>query len=511
MLGEILERNARRYPDETGLVFGASRFTFSELNARVNRLTNALSALGVGKGDRIAIAADTCTQHLELSCAGMKGGTATALLNPGMTPRELIYLVNNAEPSTVILGENYKALIDSLRPDLKSVKNFIIIGEPQDDMKGYEPLLDSASPEESGVRVEDDDLLFLLCSGGTTGLPKQIMYNHRGMLFTMLNMVWVYQVVHEDILLFASPAFWAQVLPFLVLPHFYMGCPVVMLGEITPQSILEAVQQEKITTTFLGSPLLPLLLDFPKLSSYDYRSLRRIVVAGTPLPTEVWERAVKTFGQIFGQIYGLCEMSPITSLSPEDFVLEGPPEKVNRLRSCGKESINAHARVVNEQGADVSPGEVGEVIAKGKGRMAGYWKAPQATEETIRGDYLYTGDMGMVDGQGYIYLVGRRKDVITSKGKMLSPSEIEDIIYRHPAVQEVAVIGVPDDQLGEMVKAVIVLKSGEEVTASEIIELCQQHLLPDAVPHSIQFVTSLPKSAVGKILKHKLRETYTKV
>jgi long-chain acyl-CoA synthetase len=510
MLGEILERNARRYPDKTGLVFGTSRFTFSELNERVNRLTNALSAMGVGKGDRIAIAADTCTQHLELSCAGMKGGTATALLNPGLSPRELIYLINNATPSTVVLGENYKALIDSLRPELSSVRNFIIIGEPQDDMKSYEALLESASPEAPGVSVEDDDLLFLLCSGGTTGLPKQIMYKNNGMLFTMLNMVWVYRVVQEDILLFASPAFWAQVLPFLVLPHFYMGCTVVMLKDINPQSILETVQQEKITTTFLGSPLLPLLLDFPDLQSYDYSSLRRIVVAGTPLPTDVWKRAIKTFGQIFGQVYGLCEMSPITCLPPEDFVLEGAPEKVNRLRSCGRESINAHARVVNEQGRDVSPGEVGEVIARGRGRMAGYWKAPKATEETIRGEYLYTGDMATVDEHGYIYLVGRRKDVITSKGKMLSPSEIEDIIYKHPAVHEVAVIGVPDDQLGEAVKAVIVLKRGEEVAASEIIQLCQQHLSPDAVPQSVHFASSLPKSAVGKILKHKLREIYAK-
>jgi len=510
MLNEILERNARRYPNKTALVFQENRLTFAGLNERVNRLTNGLSGLGVSKGDRVAIVADTCAQHIEISCAGIKGRTATTLLNPGLSPRELIYLINNAEPNTVILGENYKGLIDSLRPELGSVKNFIIIGEPQDDMKGYDALIASSSPEEPRVKTEDDDLLFLLCSGGTTGLPKQVMYTHRGILFTMLNMIWVYRVEHEDIFLFAIPAFWAQVLPFLVLPHFYMGCPVVMLKDATPESVSETVQQEKITNTFLGSPFLPLLLDFPDLNKYDYSSLHRILVAGTPLPTEVWERAIKTFGKIFEQVYGLCEMSPITFLPPEDFVLEGPPEKVNRLRSCGREALNAQARIVSEQGEDISPGEVGEVIAKGKGRMAGYWNAPKATKETIRGDYLYTGDMATIDEEGYIYLVGRKKDVITIQGKMLSPSEVEDIIYRHPAVQEAAVIGVPDDELGEAVKAVIILKKGQEASSSEIIGLCKEHLPHHAVPQSVDFVTSLPKSPVGKVLKHKLREKYAR-
>ena len=510
MLSEILERNARRYPDKTALVFQEKRLTFADLNDRVNRLTNGLSGLGVSKGDRVAIVADTCAQHIETSCAGIKGRTATTLLNPALSPRELIYLIDNAEPNTVILGENYKGLIDSLRPELGSVEHFIIMGEPQDDMKGYDALIASSSPEEPVIQSKDDDLLFLACSGGTTGLPKQVMYTHRSIFAFMLNMIWVYRISHEDIFLFPTPAFWGHTILLFILPHFYMGCPVVMLKDATPKSILETVHKEKITNTFLGSPFLPLLLDFPDLNKYNYSSLRCIVVGGTPLPTEVWERAIKTFGKIFEQVYGLTEMSPITSLPPEDFALEGPPEKVNRLRSCGREVINAQARIVNEQGEDVSPGEVGEVIAKGKGMMAGYWKAAKATEDTIRGDYLYTGDMATIDEEGYIYLVGRRKDVITIQGKMLSPSEIEDVLYRHPAVQETAVIGVADDELGEAVKAVIVLKKGEKANPSEIIGLCKEHLPPHAVPQSVEFVTSLPKNSVGKVLKHKLRDKYAR-
>ena len=508
LLGEIIERNARRYPNKTALSFKSERITFKDLNQRANKLANGLYDLGVKKGDRIAIVADTCPQHIEISCAGIKGGTVITLLNPGLTPRELIHLMNNAEASTIIFGANYKGLVDSLRPELKSVRNFIIMGDAQNDVKGYEALIEASSHADPGVETEDDDLLFLVCSGGTTGLPKQIMHTYRSSLVTMLNVMWAYNIEHEDICLFAVPAFWGQLIPWLIFSHFYMGCSIVILKDVNPKSVLETIQQEKITTNFIGSPFLPMLLDSPELKMYDHSSLRRIVVAGAPLPTDVWKRALSAFGDIFGQVYGLSEMSPITFLRPEDFVLEGPEEKVNKLRSCGREIINMHARVVDDQGKDVAQGEVGEVIAKGRSMMAGYWNAPKATEETIRGGYLYTGDVATIDEEGYIFLMGRRKDVITSRDKILSPSEIEDIIYTHPSVQEAAVIGVPDDELGEAVKAVVVLKTGEELSSSDIISLCQEHLPPYAVPQSVDFAAGLPKSPVGKVLKHKLRDKY---
>jgi len=189
MLGEILERNARRHPDKPAIISQAKCLTFSALNETANRLANALFDLGVRKKDRIAIVADTCHQHIEISCAGVKGGTVITLLNPGLTPRELIHLINNAEANTIILGENYKGLIDSLRQELKSVKNFIILGDPQDDMKGYDKLINSSSPAEPEIPIEDDDVLFLVCSGGTTGLPKQIMHTHRSCLVTMLSII----------------------------------------------------------------------------------------------------------------------------------------------------------------------------------------------------------------------------------------------------------------------------------------------------------------------------------
>jgi acyl-CoA synthetase (AMP-forming)/AMP-acid ligase II len=225
-------------------------------------------------------------------------------------------------------------------------------------------------------------------------------------------------------------------------------------------------------------------------------------VSGASLPAETWKQAIEAFGNIFTLAYGSVELSWVTFLPCEELILESPKVKGG---SCGKETLPIEIRIVDEQGNEVPRGEVGEVIARGKSMMAGYWKAPKATEEAIRGGYFYTGDLGMLDEDGYLYLIGRKKDVITSQGKLISPSEVEDIIYHHPAVLEAAVIGIPDEQLGEAVKAVIVLKPGAKASTEDIIGLCHNYLPLYAVPKSVNFVTSLPKSAVGKILKRELK------
>ena len=510
ILDEIPRRNARRYPDKTALVFDDMRYTFREFNDRVNGLATALSDIGLRKGDKLAVLAGSCHQYIEIFFTAAKMGLVTAPLNPWLSQRELSHLINNAEASTLIFSQDNRGLVDSLRPELREVKNLIVIGTPEAGLRSYEELISSYPSLEPRTEIDDDDLLFLAPSSGTTGLPKQVMHTHKSLLGLALSILWAFNIRHEDVCLFAMPPFWALAIPFLVVSHFYMGSTVVLTKEITHKQILEAIAKEKVTTTFFGSPFLLELVGYPELDKYERASLRFVGVGGAPLPTEVWEKAIKTFGNIFGQLYGLAELFPITFLPPEDFAFEGPPERVRRLRSCGKETINIEARVVDEEGNDVPTGEAGEVIARGEGMMRGYWKAPQATEAAIKGGYVYTGDLATVDDDGYIYLMGRRKDVIVSQGKTISPVEIEDIIYHHPSVQEAAVIGVPDESLGEAIKAVIILKEGEKATAEELLRLCQNDLPDYAVPHSVDFVDTFPKSAVGKVLKHVLRDQYAK-
>ena len=498
---EILVRHVREQPDKTAIVFEDKRFTFKELNDRVNSLTQALMDLGVVKGDKIAVVADNCHQYLEIGCAALEGGMVLVPLNPNLSQRELSYLINNSEANTVIFGENYIDKFDTLRSELGNIGNFIVIGTSSEGAKSYEGLVASYSGREPYVQVKDSDLYMLGWTGGTTGLPKQVMFTYKNMLVYIFNWAHLFSMRQEDVYLVVMPFFYGQMV-WQVFSHLYMGCTSVILKESTPSSILKAVDEEEVTNSFLGTSLIPALTNSSDISRYDHSSLRHITVAGAPLPARAWKQAIEAFGSIFTPVYASVEFSPVTFLPPEELVFEGPKAKG---RSCGKEALSAEIRIVDEEGNDMPPRQVGEVIAKGKSMMAGYWKAPKATEEVIRGGYFYTGDLGMLDDEGYLYLIGRKKDVITSQWKSISPTEVEDIICRHPSILEAAVIGVPDEQLGEVVKAVIVLKPGAKATAKDIIDFCRSYLPPHAVPSWVDFVASLPKSTVGKILKRELK------
>ena len=228
------------------------------------------------------------------------------------------------------------------------------------------------------------------------------------------------------------------------------------------------------------------------------------------MPVEVLRKAIDVFGNIFSHVYGLMEITPVTYFSGHDFVLDGPPHIRKRLQSCGREALNVEVRVVDENDDDVSPGNVGEVIAKGDNMMEGYWELPQATAETIRGGYVRTGDLATMDEEGYVFLVGRKKDVITSNDKTIYPADVEEVLYRHTSVSQAAVIGIPDQKAGESITAVVVLKCKAEATEEEIIMFCEENLAPYAVPKAIEFVDELPRNPSGKILKRELRDTYGK-
>jgi fatty-acyl-CoA synthase/long-chain acyl-CoA synthetase len=502
---EILVRHVHKYPDKVAVVFEGQRFTFRELNDRVNSLTQALMDLGVNKGDRIAMVADNCHQYLEAALAAVKGGMVITTVNPTLSQRELSYLINNSEANTVVFSQNYADLVNALRDELELVKNFIVIGKLE-GTRSYEELIASYPAKEPQVKVEDDDLYMLASSGGTTGLPKQVMHTYRSTVAMVFSVMPVFGMRHEDISLFGGPLFWGPLIPWQGFPHLYMGCTLVIPKELTPHCILKAIEEEKVTDLFLGTALVPALATSPDVNKYDHSSLRRIVLGGTPLSMERFKKAINVFGNIFAEFYGATEIALVTCLAPEEIVLEGP-EGV-RVNSCGRESLSAEFKIVDEQDNEVPLGRVGEVIAKGKHVMAGYWKAPKATEEAMRGGYFHTGDLGKVDEEGYLYLVGRKKDVITSQGKLVSPSEVEDIIYRHSSVLEAVVIGVPDEQLGEAVKAVVVLRPEARATTAEIVSLCRDYLPPHAIPRSVEFVDNLPKTAFGKILRRELKDKY---
>jgi acyl-CoA synthetase (AMP-forming)/AMP-acid ligase II len=289
----------------------------------------------------------------------------------------------------------------------------------------------------------------------------------------------------------------------------YVGNTQVLMGAFDPKKIPEIVAQEKCSIVFLSPTMIMAVLQLPDVQNYDLPNLRMIIYGAASMPVELLRQAIKIFKCEFLQIYGQTEAGPcMTVLRPEDHHVAGPPEKTKKLGSAGRALVNFEARVVDDAGIDVRPGQVGEVIVRGENVMMGYWNRPEETAGTLKGGWLYTGDLATVDEDGYIYIVDRKKDMIISGGENIYPREIEELLYTHPAILEASVIGVPHHYWGETVKAVVALKKGMKATEEEIIQFCKENLASYKKPTSVDFLEALPKSAQGKILKKELKEMY---
>jgi len=509
VLGELLFRSVRNNPDRLVVVDRSNNAncTYGDLNARVNRLAHALTDVGVGKGDRVAIVQHNCLQYIETLFATTKIGAVLTALDYRAALRELKYLLNDSEATTLIGGGKYLNPISSIRSELRTVKTFICIGQSTGQMLSYEELISSYSPAEPVTNVDENDLATLYYTSGTTGLPKGVMMTHGNLVAATMNMLKALPVTADDITLHTSPfSHIASIWPLL--GHIYVNGTNVTVDRFDPKVVLEAIEGNRVTTWNSVPTMILRLVEYPDLTRYNLSSLRWIGYGASPMPTEVLKKAIQVIGNIFVQVYGLTETYIVTLLATEDHILQGFEDKVRRLRSCGKPLAGLQVRVVNEQGKDIAPGEVGEITVKGASVTPGYWKLPRETAKTIKRGWFYTGDLATVDEEGYIYIIDRKKEIIISGGENISPKEIEEVIYRHPSVFEVAIIGVPDEKWGEAVKAVVALKEGKTATEEELIAFCKENLAHFKAPKSVDFVNSLPKTASGKISRKELKDRY---
>ena len=506
LLGDIMRLNAMKFPDKTALVFKDIRLSYLELNRRVNRLANALLGIGVEPGDRVAVLADNCSQYVEVYFATSKGGMVVVPINNSLDAEGMTYIVSDSGANTIVFGENYVDTINSLRPGLKTVRNYIAIGEAP-GAENYDKLLSSYPDDEPEVAIDEDDTAWLLYTSGTTGPPKGVMLNHNSQVVDSANtLLTCFPINRSDIHLVILPLFHIGSL-WHMRCHFYMGNTTVLMDARDPKLILEAIEREKVTTLCFVPPMIVPIVNHPDIDKYDVSSMRIMIYSGAPLPEGLQRRLNQIFGDIIIQVYALTEGGPAIVMPP---LMEGPWQEVKRPGSCGKEVINVEVKLVNEEGKDCAPGEVGEILARGDNIMKGYWNMPEATAKTLEGGYLHTGDLATRDEEGYYYITGRKKDTITSAGKPVYSPEIENVMSLHPAISEVAVIGVPDKELGEAVKAVVVLRTGEKASEEEIISWCQGRLDDYKVPRSVDIVDRLPKTPSGKVLKNILRERYSK-
>ncbi len=506
-LKEVINKNAQIYSDKTAFIFENKRYTFKQVNQRVNSLINALASMGVRKGDRVGLLAYNCAQYFEVFNIA-KAGRICVLLNYRSVGRELVYLINNSEANTLILEKEFVNTILPIRHELTGVKNFICLDAAVDNMASYEQLISSFPPDEPVDEVEADDPCTLFYTSGTTGRPKGAIHTHKSLLAEAAAVG--QNFTPDDIALCVMPFFHVAGSAAYLFPAFAYGATIVVHKKFDETAVLETIEREKVTYTCLVPAMIIRLLEHPDLDKHDLSSLRTIAYTGAPMPFEALKRGIEHFGKIFVQLLGQTETLNLTILEKEDHNIEGSAKEIKRLESVGKPPGEGELRIVDGQGHDVPVGEVGEIIARSDRIMKEYWKLPKETAETIKGGWLYTGDMGRMDEDGYIYIVDRKKDMIISGGENIYSREVEEVLYTHPAVQEAAVMGVPDEKWGESVKAVIVLREGMTATEDEIINFCKERLASYKKPKSVEFWDSLPMTGSGKIMKNEIRDRYWK-
>jgi acyl-CoA synthetase (AMP-forming)/AMP-acid ligase II len=506
---DIIYRNALLYPENEAFIDSKERITFAQFNRRVNRLIHALYSMGVKKGEGIGILSWNCLEYAEVYGAAMKGGFIISPFSPRLQANELEYLINYSGIRALFVGREFLEMVSALRPRFAKVKSYVSLETSNADMTSHHDLLQVHSEEEPDVQVKEEDPFLIIYTSGTTGTPRGALYTQgRNIENTRTKAI---QIGAEpgDKHIMVLPLFhiggyshfWA---------FFYVGGSNVIMPQrsFDPASTLQTIQDEGATDIHIVPTHLVTMLTLPNIEKYNLRSLKRIWYAASPMPVELLRRGMEKFGAIFMQGYGQSESGPEITFFPKKAhqVLNKPLTEQKILASCGQPCVGVHVRIVDENNNDVKLHMVGEVVVRSKMVMVEYWQKPDETRNVITDGWLHTGDMGYYDEKGYIYLVDRKKDMIVTGGENVYPREVEEVLYRHPGVTEVAVIGVPDDLWIERVHAVIVLKEGQQATDSEIIEFCKHHLARYKAPKSVEFVESLPKNPQGKILKRELRK-----
>ena len=500
-------------PDRDAIIFEGKRYTFSQLNERVDRLANALLKLGMGKGDRLAMLQVNCNQFVEAYFAAAKLGAIYVPLNFRAKGSELAYMLNTAEASTLLVGERYVDLVNSLSSDLTSVRHFISIESRHDGMLYYEDVIASSAADEIVTEIDDDDTTILMYTAGTTGLPKGVMLPHNSFAVYVLENVTPADPELEEKNILTVPLYHVAGIQAMM-AAIYGGRTLVMERQFDAKEWLELAESEKANRAMMVPTMLKQLMDHPEFGEHDLSSLKVITYGAAPMPLEVIKRALAVFpGVSFINAFGQTETaSTITTLGPEDHIISGTEEerekKLRRLSSIGRPMSDVEMKIFDEEGNELPVGEVGEIVARGPRVMAGYWKDQEKTEKTIdKEGWVHTGDMGYMDEDGYFFLAGRATDMIIRGGENISPEEVEGVILSHPKIEDVAVIGIPDEDWGEVPKAFCVVKEGcKDCTPEEIMEYCRSNLASYKRPRMVEFIDELPRNPMGKVLKRVLRE-----
>ena len=513
---EFLQISSYAVPDRTAIVSGETRLTYLELAGRVDRLATALQRLGVVRGSKVAIMAVNSNAYVELYYACAKLGATYVPLNYRAKQDELVYMINTAEVGVLAVGERYLELLSAIRSQLTTVRTVVCVDAKVEGMLNHEELIASTEPEEMAVEVDDTDPTIIIYTSGTTALPKGVVLTYLDLTTYVMNTMEPANPESSGVTLISVPIYHVAGAT-AIMSSIWGGRTLVLLPQFEPRAWLEAVQNEHVTHAFVVPTMLKRLMEYPDFASYDLSSLQLIAYGAAPMPYEVVRRAVEIFDCGLMNAYGQTEStSSITYLGPDDHAIKGLAGdtldlKLKRLRSVGRPMDDVAVAIMNDGNELLESGREGEICVAGARVMSGYFKQEEATNEAIIDGWLHTGDVGYLDEENYLFITGRKKDLIIRGGENISSGEIEATLSSYPAIDDAAVIGVPDSDWGEVVMAVCVLKPGAQATSAEVIQYCKGRLASFKAPAYVVFADELPRNALGKVLKNELRKQYAGV
>ena len=513
-LTQPLHRAAQQNPKKLAVKFLDRQFTFEQIFNRVSRLAGALRQLDVKDGDRIAILSLNSDRYLEYQMAVPWAGGVLNPCNTRWSSQEIIYSLKDSESSILFVDDNYKEMASEFRGNIECLREIIYCGERETPggMKNYEELIASSSPTPDCLR-RGDDLAGIFYTGGSTGFPKGVMLSHNNICASAMGLHAERTASPGGTYLHAAPMFHLADMG-IALPHWFEGNTHSISPPYNPDRVfdpvatLATIARDRVTHTFMVPTMIEMLVDAINDKTPDLSSLNTIIYGASSIHEVTLMRAMIALPGInFIESYGMTELSPIATIKPP-FHLTTEGRKYGKHRSVGRASFHTEVRIVNEDNEEIPRGEMGEVAVRGPNVMLGYWNKPEQTAAALQDGWMRTGDGGHMDEDGFLFIADRLKDMIISGGENVYSAEVENAITQHPSVAACAVIGVPSEQWGEAVHAVVVRKAGATSSAAELVEHCRSLIAAYKCPQSVEFVSELPLSGFGKVLKTQLRETF---
>ncbi|SET00063.1 long-chain acyl-CoA synthetase [Salinibacillus kushneri] len=507
-LSDQLSLTAKNHLSKTAYIFQGDKKNYQELEGAVTTFASGLRELGYGRGDHIALVSGN-TPHFVIGLYGaLRIGATVIPINPIYTADEISYIVNDGDVKGIITLDVLLEKFEHMADLIPSVEHYIV-GETNPELHftnsplsskllSFTQIMQDDNLDLNRPVLKDDDIAVILYTSGTTGKPKGAMLTHKNLYSNAKDVADYLKMGPEDRVIAALPMFHVFCLTVALNAPLMNGGQVLIMPKFSPVEVFKGAEKYQITI-FAGVPTMyNYLLQHPEGDSESFESMRLCISGGAAMPVALLENFEKKFNVMVSEGYGLSEASPVTCFNPLD--------RPRKAGSIGQSILHVENRVVDEFGEEVPVGEVGELVVRGPNVMKGYYKMPEETNAALKDGWLHTGDMARMDDEGYFYIVDRKKDMILVGGYNVYPREVEEVLYNHDRVAEVAVIGVPDPDAGEAVTGFVVLKDGEEITEGELITYCSQHLAKYKVPSKIEFLDELPKNTTGKILRRSLKD-----